>query len=71
MHLLFRGNAALALAAAIIWGGGDFSGGVAVKSAGGSLRSAFRVILISHTVSFAILLLLAVLHGGPLPRTTS
>ena len=45
MHLLFRGNAALALAAAIIWGGGDFSGGVAVESAGGSLRSAFRVIL--------------------------
>ena len=71
MHLLLRGNAALALAAAIIWGGGDFSGGVAVKSAGGSLRSAFRVILISHTVSFAILLLLAVLHGGALPSHAS
>ncbi len=67
MELLLRGNAAVALAAAIVWGGGDFSGGVAVKAAGGSLRSAFRVILISHTVSLSILLSLALLSGGSLP----
>jgi len=71
MHLLLHGNAAVALAAAIVWGGGDFSGGIAVKAAGGSLRSAFRVILISHTVSLSILLLLALTHGGPLPSHTT
>ncbi len=65
------GNALLALASAIVWGGGDFSGGVAVKAAGGTLRSAFRVVLLSHTVSLSILLLLALLWGGahPSPAT--
>ncbi len=36
MNLLLQGNALLALAAAVLWGGGDFSGGMGVKSAGGT-----------------------------------
>lgn len=65
--LPLRGNAALALASAIIWGGGDFSGGVAVKAADGTMRSAFRVVLLSHTVSLSILLLLSLIWGGSKP----
>lgn len=71
MNLLLHSNAAIALAAAILWGGGDFSGGVAVKAGGGTLRSAFRVILLSHTVSLSILLLLALTHAGGLPTHTT
>ncbi len=67
MHLLLRGNALLALASAIVWGGGDFSGGAAVKAAGGSVRSAFRVVLLSHSVSLSILLLLSLVWGGSWP----
>lgn len=67
MHLPFRANAALALASAIVWGGGDFSGGTAVKFGGGSMRSALRVVFLSHTVSLSILLLLSLLWGGSHP----
>jgi len=65
------GNALLALASAIVWGGGDFSGGVAVKAAGCTLRSAFRVVLLSHTVSLSILVLLALLWGSAHPSPTT
>jgi len=71
MEFLLRGNAALALASAIIWGGGDFSGGVAVKAAGGSMRSAFRVVLLSHTVSLLILLAVSLFWGGARPSGAS
>ena len=64
----FPGNALLALAAAIVWGGGDFSGGMGVKQAGGSLRGALRVILISHASSLIVLLVLAHLRGDPFPH---
>ncbi len=57
----------MALASAVVWGGGDFSGGVAVKAAGGTMRSAFRVVLISHTISLTILLLVSFLWGGSRP----
>ena len=67
MHNFVRESAAMALASAVVWGGGDFSGGIAVKAAGGTMRSAFRVVLISHTVSLAILLLLSTLTGSSLP----
>ncbi len=60
-------SALMALASAVVWGGGDFSGGVAVKAGGGTMSSAFRVVLISHTVSLAILLTLALTWGGPRP----
>jgi drug/metabolite transporter (DMT)-like permease len=65
---LLRGNALPALAAAILWGGGDFSGGMGVKSAGGGVRAALRVVLLSHAASFVTLLALACLRGEPAPH---
>ena len=55
MNSLLRGNALLALAAAALWGGGDFSGGMGVKRAGGGVRAALRVVLLSHVTSLAVL----------------
>ncbi|HEX3892530.1 MAG TPA: EamA family transporter [Terracidiphilus sp.] len=66
--MLVHGNALLALAAAVLWGGGDFSGGMAVKSAGGTMASALRVILLSHAASLGILLLLAWWRGDAFPH---
>lgn len=65
-------NVWFALASAVLWGGGDFSGGMGAKQAGGSMAGALRVVLTSHTASFCILVTLASLrgdafpHGGPL-----
>ena len=66
-------NAILALAAAGLWGGGDFSGGMAVKhtsegEAGGSLNGALRVILMSHAASFCVLVTVARLRGDAFPH---
>jgi drug/metabolite transporter (DMT)-like permease len=67
-----HGNALIALAAAVAWGGGDFSGGMGVKAAGGTTRGTLRVVLIAHLVSFVVLagILLvrheAMPHGAPL-----
>jgi uncharacterized membrane protein len=68
MEILLRGNALFALSAAILWGGGDFSGGMGVKSAGGGLRAALRVVLLSHAASFAILVTIARLRGDVFPH---
>jgi drug/metabolite transporter (DMT)-like permease len=68
MEMLLHGNALLALAAAVLWGGGDFSGGMGVKRAGGTMAAALRVILLSHSVSLGILLLLAWWRGDPFPH---
>ncbi len=57
----------MGLLAALLWGGGDFSGGMGAKYAGGSPRGALRVILLSHSTSLAILLLVLLLHGVPVP----
>ena len=65
---MVHGNALLALAAAVLWGGGDFSGGMAVKSAGGTMGAALRVILLSHVVSLGILLILAWVRGDAFPH---
>jgi drug/metabolite transporter (DMT)-like permease len=65
-------NVLLALAAAASWGGGDFSGGMGVKSAGGSTAGALRVVLIAHASSLAVLLAILAFghehwpHGAPL-----
>ena len=70
MDFLLQGNALLALGAAVLWGGGDFSGGMGVKHAGENLRGALRVVLLSHVMSFSVLLVLvwargdAFLHGA-------
>lgn len=58
-------NVLLALAAAASWGGGDFSGGMGVKAAGGSTAGALRVVLVAHASSLAVLLaILAMQHAG-------
>jgi drug/metabolite transporter (DMT)-like permease len=68
MTSLLRGNALLALAAAGLWGGGDFCGGMGVKSAGGGVRAALRVVLLSHAMSFAVLVAVARLRGDGFPH---
>lgn len=60
-------SAALALLAAISWGGGDFSGGMAVKAAGATTRGALRAIVAAHAMSLAVLLVVLTLQGAPLP----
>jgi drug/metabolite transporter (DMT)-like permease len=68
MNMLLHGNALLALAAAAVWGGGDFSGGMGVKNAGGSMGAALRVILMSHTMSLSVLLAVAWWRGDGFPH---
>jgi drug/metabolite transporter (DMT)-like permease len=68
MGMLLHGNALLALAAAVLWGGGDFSGGMGVKSAGGTMGAALRVILLSHAVSLTVLIGMAWLRGDAFPH---
>jgi drug/metabolite transporter (DMT)-like permease len=68
MGMLLHGNALLALAAAVLWGGGDFSGGMGVKHAGGTMGAALRVILLSHAVSLGILLMAAWWRGDAFPH---
>ena len=59
------GNSLLALAAAGFWGVGDFSGGMGVKSAGGGVGAALRVVILSHLASFSVLLIVAFMLGDP------
>lgn len=68
MLTLIPANAVFGLLAALFWGGGDFSGGMSAKHAGGSLGGALRVILLSHSASFCILLTLALLRGDSFPH---
>jgi drug/metabolite transporter (DMT)-like permease len=72
MDLLLRGivreSALLGLAAAALWGGGDFSGGMGVKRAGGGIGAALRVVLMSHAASFATLLLVERVRGDAFPH---
>jgi drug/metabolite transporter (DMT)-like permease len=64
------GGALLALASAVLWGGGDFCGGMGVKTAGGGVRAALRVVLLSHVSSFSVLLAVARLRGDAFPHGT-
>jgi drug/metabolite transporter (DMT)-like permease len=64
----FAPNALIALGAAVLWGGGDFSGGMGVKTAGGSVRAGLRIVLLSHITSFLVLLAIAHLRHDPFPR---
>jgi drug/metabolite transporter (DMT)-like permease len=68
MEMLLHGNALLALAAAVLWGGGDFSGGMSVKTAGGTMGAALRVIVLSHSASLGVLLLAAWWRGDAFPH---
>jgi drug/metabolite transporter (DMT)-like permease len=58
-------GALVALTAAASWGGGDFSGGMGVKAAGGGTTSALRVVVLGHGMS--LLALAAVLWLFPAP----
>lgn len=64
----FSTNAPFALAAAILWGFGDFSGGMGVKRAGGTVAAALRIILISHAASLSGLLLIIWARGDAMPN---
>lgn len=68
MNWNIQSNALVALAAAVAWGGGDFAGGMGVKAAGGSLRAALRVILLSHFTSFVVLAAIILLRHEPMPH---
>jgi drug/metabolite transporter (DMT)-like permease len=54
----------------MLWGGGDFTGGMGVKRAGGSLGAGLRIVLLSHATSFIVLVAVARMredaapHGG-------
>jgi drug/metabolite transporter (DMT)-like permease len=68
MPSLIEANAALGLLAAALWGGGDFSGSIAVKRAGGTVRAALLVVLIGHLLSLPVVAALAVSHGDAFPH---
>ncbi|MBW4039257.1 MAG: DMT family transporter [Acidobacteria bacterium] len=68
MALAIQNNALIALAAAASWGGGDFSGGMGVKAAGGKVSDALRVIIIAHALSLAVLLTVLWTQHAPLPQ---
>lgn len=65
---MLQANAMMALAAAVLWGGGDFSGGMGAKTAGGSMSSALRVVLTSHAASFCVLVAIASVRGDLFPH---
>jgi len=58
--------ALIALAAAASWGGGDFSGGMGVKAAGGSARAALRFVLLAHAISLLVLVGVLLARREPL-----
>jgi drug/metabolite transporter (DMT)-like permease len=62
------GGAAVALAAAASWGGGDFSGGMSVKAIGGSPAGALRMVMLGHAASLCVLLAICWLVGAPVPH---
>jgi len=61
-------NALFALAAAASWGGGDFSGGMGVKAAGGTTAGALRLVIVAHATSLTVLTLLCVATGVAWPH---
>ena len=68
MEGMLRGGALLGLGSAALWGGGDFSGGMGVKRAGGGIGAALRIVLISHASSFLALLLIERVRGDAFPH---
>ena len=61
-------GAILGLLAAISWGGGDFSGGMGVKAAGGTTRGALRVVISGHAMSLLALAVVLGLRGAVVIR---
>src|SRR5215469_2497740 len=65
---MLEANALLALAAAVLWGGGDFSGGMGAKVAGGRMGGSLRVVMTSHVMSLTVLSVIASLRGDAFPH---
>ena len=63
-------TASLALLSALAWGGGDFSGGMGVKAAGGSTTGALRVVIAAHAMSLAVIAAILLLDHAPRPHGT-
>lgn len=61
-------NAGLALLAAALWGGADFSGGMGVGAAGGKTFPALRVVMFSHLTSLLVLLGIVFFRHEPMPH---
>src|SRR6185312_79701 len=68
MGLPLQANALPALVSAGLWGGADFSGGMGVNRAGGSMRAGLRIVMLSHVSSFAVLVIVALALGLPVPH---
>ncbi len=69
--MMLPANAMLGLAAAALWGMGDFSGGMGVKSApagANPIGAALRVVLFAHVASLVVLLGIGFAGGTPLPH---
>jgi drug/metabolite transporter (DMT)-like permease len=62
MTLATLESSGLSLLAAVSWGGGDFSGGLATKHA-----SVFRVVAVAHAAGLAAVLTMALLTHEPIP----
>jgi drug/metabolite transporter (DMT)-like permease len=56
----------IALAGALVWGGGDFAGGLATRD-----RGPFQVLLIASATGWALMLCALALRGEPLPDARS
>lgn len=61
-------EAAVALAAAVFWGAGDFSGAMGVQSTGGKLTGALRVVMLANASSLLVLLALCWFTHAPWPH---
>ena len=68
MPLTIHENALIALTAAASWGGGDFSGGMGVKAAGGGVNRAVRLVLLAHAISLVVLVGILWTHHAALPH---
>ena len=71
LQTIASSNIALALLAALTWGGGDFSGGMAVRRDHGSLNSALRVVFVVHLASLIAMLCVIAVRHDPLPAGAS
>jgi drug/metabolite transporter (DMT)-like permease len=59
-------SSGFSLLAAVAWGGGDFSGGIATKRA-----SVFRVVAVAHAAGLTLMLAMALVTREPIPPVNS
>jgi len=59
-------SSGFSLLAAVAWGGGDFSGGIATKR-----TSVFRVVAVAHAAGLALMLVMALVTREPFPPPNS